>query len=82
MANIDPNASNSASQCADVLRVLKSGATLTAFDAAETLGIYRLAARVHEMRRQGVPIMSDLVQRQNRNGRLVWVSIYWIGRAE
>jgi len=80
--NIDPNADNSKSQAAEVLRYLKSGGRITSMEAFTRWGITRLAARVHELRKRGEPIESDSIPVRNRNGRMVKVDIYWYGRAE
>jgi len=80
--NIDPNAFNSASQCVEVLRYLKSGARITSGEAIQRWGITRLAARVYELRQRGEPIESRKIQVRNRNGRNVWVEVYWLGAGE
>lgn len=81
--NIDPNADNSTSQAAEVLRYLKAGGRVTSMEAFTLWGITRLAARVFELRGRGEPIRSDSIPVQNRNGRTVKVDVYWYdGRAE
>lgn len=80
--NIDPNAFNSASQCAEVLRYLKSGGRVTTAEAFTLWGITRLAARVFELRQRGEPIESTSISVRNRNGRMVKVDVYWYGRAQ
>lgn len=80
--NIDPNAFNSASQCVEVMRYLKSGGRLTSGEAFQMFGITRLAARVYELRQRGHYIPSRKIQVRNRNGRMVWVEVYWLGAGE
>lgn len=80
--NIDPNADNSTSQAAEVLRFLKAGGRITSMEAFTLWGITRLAARVHELRNRGEPIESTSIPVRNRNGRMVKVDVYWYGRCE
>ena len=48
------------SQNKQILNWLKSGQTLTAKQAADYWGIYRLSARIYDLREQGHPIKSEL----------------------
>jgi hypothetical protein len=48
---------------------------MTAWDR---LGIYRLAARVNDLRNRGVNITSDTYQIKNRFGETVKVARYWL----
>ena len=48
------------SQNRQVLAWLKSGQTLTASQAANYFGIYRLSARIYDLKRQGHAIKSEL----------------------
>lgn len=43
-----------------VLNWLKSGQTLTSAQAANYFGIYRLSARIYDLRKQGHKINSEL----------------------
>lgn len=43
-----------------VLNWLKSGQTLTQFTAASYFGIYRLGARIYDLKKQGYQIESKL----------------------
>lgn len=49
-----------------VLAWLKSGKTLTAYEAMQAFGIYRLAARVCELREKGVKVKSEFVQKRHK----------------
>jgi len=80
--NIDPNADNSASQCVEVMRYLKTGARLTSGEAFQLFGITRLAARIFDLRQRGYYIPSGKIKVRNRNGRLVRVEVYWLGADE
>ena len=45
-----------------VLSYLKAGNALTALDALQRFGIMRLGARCYELKRQGHPIVSEMVK--------------------
>lgn len=51
------------SQAAQISSYLKKGHSLTAIDALEKFGCFRLAARVKELREQGLKIHSICVTR-------------------
>jgi hypothetical protein len=56
-------------QCDAILTHLKAGHTLTPATALAQLGIYRLAARVKELRDRGVPVITD--KHRTRGGAIV-----------
>lgn len=66
------------SQLDQILAVLESGGTLTALDALEDFGCSRLASRITDLKRRGVPVASRMVQRRNRYGRLCRVAEYYL----
>ena len=66
------------SQIDRILAVLESGGTLTALDALEDFGCSRLASRITDLKRRGVPVASRMVQRLNRYGRLCRVAEYYM----
>lgn len=43
-------------QCDRILRHLESGGSLTAAQAMQEYGIYRLASRINDLKKRGVPI--------------------------
>lgn len=49
------------SQLDQILAVLESGGTLTALDALEDFGCSRLASRITDLKRRGVPVASRMV---------------------
>ena len=65
------------SQNRQVLNWLKSGNGLTAKNAADYFGIYRLSARIFDLRRQGVKIDSKL----EFDGSAHW-SVYRLARPQ
>lgn len=62
------------SQNQKILKHLKSGAHITPLEAMGLFGVYRLAARIYELRNQGHHIMTDV--RADGTGRTY--SRYWL----
>lgn len=55
---------------------LKAHQKVTPLDAWNELGIYRLSARIHELRRAGMNIVRRSVRVRNRYGEPVTVARY------
>lgn len=51
---------------------------ITAKQAMEELGIYRLGARIYDLKQQGVPIKSGFIEVPTRDGDTTRVKLYWI----
>ena len=66
---------NTMTQCNQILEALKEG-PITSKQAADDYGVYRLAARVHDLRDAGYPIISKKIKVRNRNGQVCYVSEY------
>ena len=66
------------SQLDRILAVLENGGTLTALDAIEDFGCSRLASRITDLKRRGIPVRSRMVLRRNRYGRLCRVAEYYL----
>jgi hypothetical protein len=64
-------------QAGRILAHLRAGTRLTALDALESFGCFRLAARIHELRRDGWGIQERTVE--TRGGKRV--AEYSIGGA-
>lgn len=62
-------------QCDRLLERLKRG-PITPLEAWSELGIYRLGARVYDLKEQGHDIAKDLVAVRNRNGEECRVAQY------
>jgi hypothetical protein len=56
-----------------VLRHLRSGKRITAYEAVQRYGIYRLAARVNELRRMGHAVKSEDVWQGSRHWAVYWM---------
>jgi len=66
--------------CQRLLAFLDAGNTINPLVSWRELGIYRLAARVHDLKRDGWEIHSRMKSEQNRFGEKIQVAEYWIGR--
>ena len=51
-----------------ILRHLQDYGSITQMDAIRDYGIMRLASRVNDLRRDGVPIVTEVVTGKNRYG--------------
>ena len=63
-------------QCARLLAYLRTIGPITPMQAWEQLGIYRLGARVFDLRAEGHPIRSDRLTVPNRFGEECRVAVY------
>jgi hypothetical protein len=50
------------SQAATILQHLQKGGSLTALDALQFFGCFRLAARIHELRKEGYEIDETTIE--------------------
>lgn len=64
------------SQCKMILFYLKENGTITAKEALQLCGCMRLAARIHDLRRKGIPIISKDHTYINTYGHKVRYAIY------
>ena len=53
------------SQSNQILKCLESGASLTAVEALKRFGCLRLAARIEDMRKDGIPIITTMVNKND-----------------
>lgn len=51
---------------------------ITAKQAMEELGIYRLGARIYDLKKAGVPIKSGMIDVPTRDGGTTKVKLYWL----
>lgn len=59
-----------------VLKYMQDFGSITQAQAFNDLGVYRLAARISDLRRDGVAIFSQLKAGKNRYGEAVYFSEY------
>jgi hypothetical protein len=52
-------------QCQQVLSHLQSGKPITALEALNRYGIFRLASRIHDLKKHGVEIQSREIETDN-----------------
>lgn len=67
------------SQCQRLLRYLQDVGPVNPLDAWIELGIYRLAARVDDLRKQGFKVCSRRTVVTNRHGEKFRVATYSLG---
>ena len=61
-----------------VLDLLETGRSITSLDAWNELGITRLAARVHELKKDGYVINKKLISVTNRCAEKCQVAAYYL----
>ena len=69
---------NKMTQAERVLDWLQSGKTITTLDAFQELGITRIAARVFELKEQGVLVKKRMLKVINRYDEACYVAEYFI----
>ena len=67
------------SQADRVLQYLEDGNTITTLNAFKELGITRLAARVHELKRDGHNVKKNTISVTNRFNERCAVAEYYLG---
>lgn len=55
-------------QCERVLRHLEDFGSITSAEAISEYGVYRLASRISDLKKRGVPIEKEMVSGKNRYG--------------
>ena len=63
-------------QTEELYDYLKQNGSITQMKALRELGIMRLASRISDLRRQGVPISKEMINVKAKNGRVVSVARY------
>lgn len=64
------------SQCKLILFYLKEHGSITAKEAMQLCGCMRLAARIHDLRKKGIPIKTEEKTYKNKNGYKTRYAIY------
>ena len=62
-----------------ILRHLEDYGSITQMDAMQDYGIMRLASRVNDLRREGHPIVTEVVEGRNRYGEKTRLARYKMG---
>ena len=63
-------------QCEMILTYLRKWGSITPAEAYDNLGIMRLPARIHDLRKMGYNIITERVRRKNRFGKPVSFARY------
>lgn len=63
-------------QCEKILRYMREAGGITPMEAIEQFGCMRLAARIADLKEQGVPIKKETIKRKNRFGEQVSFARY------
>lgn len=66
------------SQCTDVLRYMEDTGGITQAEAVAEFGCYRLSARIDDLKKRGIPIETNMVEKMNRYGKPVKFARYSI----
>jgi len=65
-------------QCERIVRYMNEFGCITPLDALSDLGVMRLASRISDLRKAGVPIKKEMVSAKNRYGETVHFAKYQI----
>lgn len=66
-------------QCERVFRHIQDYGSITSAEAIQEYGIYRLASRISDLKKLGVPINKEMVSGKNRYGERTSYARYTIG---
>ena len=66
-------------QAQRVLEYIEEFGSITQFDALKDLGVMRLASRISDLKKKGVPIKSDVEAVKNRYGETCHIKRYSLG---
>ena len=64
-------------QCERILKYMDDFGSISTAQAMTDLGVYRLASRIHDLRRMGIDIESETRPAKNRYGETTHYSVYW-----
>lgn len=65
-------------QCDRIIDYIEEFGSITQLEAIKDLGIMRLASRVSEMRKRGIPITSKMEEGKNRWGEKINYKRYYL----
>ena len=69
-------------QCERIVQYMNDFGSITPLDALSDLGVMRLASRISDLRKSGVPIKKDMVSAKNRYGETVHFARYQLVRGD
>lgn len=65
-----------ATQADRILQYMEQFGSITQYEALQDLGVMRLASRISDLKRRGIPIKSEVVGVKNRFGETCYISQY------
>ena len=65
-------------QCETILRHMEDFGSITSLEAMQEYGIMRLASRITDLKKTGIPIHREMVTQKNRYGETVTFARYYI----
>ena len=65
-----------ATQADRVLAYINDFGSITQYEALQDLGVMRLASRISDLKKQGIPIQSEVVGVKNRFGETCYIKKY------
>ena len=63
-------------QCQRILSYMKQFGSISTLQAFVDLGVARLASRIHDLKRMGYKINSEMKQDRNRWGEITFFKVY------
>lgn len=63
-------------QCEKVLEYMKDKGSITAWDAVYNLGVFRLSARIADLKAEGYKIKSESVKKKDERGEFKYYAQY------
>ena len=67
-------------QCEMILQHMEEHGTITSWEAMQEYGIMRLASRITDIKKAGIPIRREMVSQKNRYGDTVTFARYSIAK--
>ena len=63
-------------QCETILRHMEAFGSITSLEAMQEYGIMRLASRITDLKKAGIPIRREMISKNNRYGETVTFARY------
>ena len=70
------------SQCERIVQYIEENGSITQLDALREFGCMRLASRISDLKRQGIPVRRTMETSKNRYGESICYARYTIGGME
>lgn len=61
-------------------RYMRDFGSITQMDAFRDLGVYRLSARIHDLREKGIGVLATTEKARNRYGEVVYYKRYSLAK--